>query len=320
LKSYDIIGDVHGYATTLEKLLERLGYSKKGGTYSHPTRQAIFVGDIIDRGPKIREALHLVRRMVLEGAALMVLGNHEFNAIGWHTKWYDGSHLRVHSTPNRRQHAATLKAFCRYKSEWQEFFEWFHTLPLSLELDGIRVVHAAWDDFAHGFAGPLPLQKHKVPAGLIRTSKSDNPSFNTNRNYELLCKGYETKLPEGHYFLDHEGNVRTELRTRWWLGAKGRTYPDLSFDRSLELPDILIKDPDLPQADYQSDVPVFFGHYAADPSELILTPRIACLDYGIYKGHPLHAYRWDGERTLSPEKIVKMPNMEPAKPSTRSSF
>ena len=87
IKSYDIIGDVHGYAATLEKLLEQLGYSKKGGTYSHPTRQAMFVGDIIDRGPKIREALHLVRRMVLEGAALMVLGNHEFNAIGWHTKW-----------------------------------------------------------------------------------------------------------------------------------------------------------------------------------------------------------------------------------------
>jgi hypothetical protein len=90
---YDIIGDVHGYATILEKLLKELGYKKKGGTYHHRSRQAVIVGDIIDRGPQIREALHIVKRMVVEGSALMVLGNHEFNAIGWNTKWI-GEYLR----------------------------------------------------------------------------------------------------------------------------------------------------------------------------------------------------------------------------------
>lgn len=308
MPSYDIIGDVHGYATVLEKLLSRLGYSKKGGTYRHPSRQAVFVGDIIDRGPEVREALHLVRNMVREGSALMVLGNHEFNAIGWHTRWIDGF-LRRHTLANRRQHSATLKAFRSHQSEWQEFFEWFHTLPLSLDLGGIRVAHAAWDDCAHKFAGPLPLEKHKVPAGLIHTGRFTAPERNTNWHYELLCKGYETQLPDGYFFLDHEKKRRTQLRTRWWLGARGRTYADLSWDSSLRLPDLLVEDPNLPQEDYPSDVPVFFGHYAADPSRLIVTPKVACLDYGIYRkeGAALHAYRWDGEKELNPSKIVKMP-------------
>jgi len=308
LQSYDIIGDVHGHATVLEKLLTQLGYSKKNNTYRHPTRQAVFLGDIVDRGSEVREALHLVRNMVLDGSALMVLGNHEFNAIGWHTRWIDGF-LRPHTTANRRQHSATLKAFRSHKSEWKEFFDWFHTLPLSLDLGGIRVAHAAWDDCAHQFAGPLPLEKHKVPAGLIYTGRFTAPQQNRNWCYELLCKGYETELPSGCFFLDHEGNKRTHLRTRWWLGARGRTYADLSFDPTLPVPRELVQDPNLPQEDYQSEVPVFFGHYAADPANLIITPKIACLDYGIYRkeGAALHAYRWDGEKELSPSKIVKVP-------------
>jgi len=305
--SYDIIGDVHGYATTLEKLLCKLGYSKKGGTYRHPSRKAVFVGDIIDRGPLIRESLHIVKRMTLEGSALMVLGNHEFNAIGWHTRWI-GEYLRPHTPGNRRQHARTLKAFSGRQAEWKEFFEWFHTLPLSLDLGGIRVVHAAWNDFAHQQAGPLPLEKHKVAAGLINLMRFNDPKLDINYHYELLCKGYETKLPKGFFFLDHEKKRRTHLRTRWWLSSNGRTFADLAFDPTLKVPRKKVRDPDLPKKDYQSGPPVFFGHYAADPSTLILTPKIACLDYGIYKGSPLHAYRWDGEKTLSADKIVKMPH------------
>jgi hypothetical protein len=44
---------------------------------------AVFLGDIIDRGPRIREALHIVHDMVEAGQALCIMGNHEFNALGW---------------------------------------------------------------------------------------------------------------------------------------------------------------------------------------------------------------------------------------------
>ena len=51
----DFIGDIHGHADKLEELLVKLGYVKVNGAYSHPERKALFVGDYIDRGPKIEK-------------------------------------------------------------------------------------------------------------------------------------------------------------------------------------------------------------------------------------------------------------------------
>ena len=52
---FDIIGDIHGHADKLEELLNNLGYSKLHGVYQHPdNRKVVFLGDYIDRGPKIR--------------------------------------------------------------------------------------------------------------------------------------------------------------------------------------------------------------------------------------------------------------------------
>src|SRR5690606_34938295 len=71
---YDIIGDIHGCANTLEKLLQKMNYECIEGAYRHPCRQAVFLGDVVDRGPHIREALHLVKNMVDCGSAVCVLG------------------------------------------------------------------------------------------------------------------------------------------------------------------------------------------------------------------------------------------------------
>lgn len=48
-------------------------------------RSRVFAGDFIDRGPQITDVLGIVRTMVDEGDALAVIGNHEFNAIAFHT-------------------------------------------------------------------------------------------------------------------------------------------------------------------------------------------------------------------------------------------
>ena len=58
---FDLIGDIHGYADELVQLLETLGYKKVNGVYRHPDRKVIFLGDFIDRGPKIRQVLEIVR-------------------------------------------------------------------------------------------------------------------------------------------------------------------------------------------------------------------------------------------------------------------
>lgn len=51
----DFIGDIHGHADKLVALLQKLGYTKINGSYAHPERKVLFVGDYIDRGPKIKE-------------------------------------------------------------------------------------------------------------------------------------------------------------------------------------------------------------------------------------------------------------------------
>ena len=76
---FDIIGDVHGCGTELETLLGALGYSADGtGAWRHPTgRKAVFLGDLVDRGPRVPDVLRIVMAMVGAGSALCVPGNHD---------------------------------------------------------------------------------------------------------------------------------------------------------------------------------------------------------------------------------------------------
>jgi protein phosphatase len=82
---FDIIGDIHGCCDELEELLGRLGYALSDGErsfYAHPQgRRAIFLGDLVDRGPRILDTLRLVRNMVQAGSALCVPGNHDMKLL-----------------------------------------------------------------------------------------------------------------------------------------------------------------------------------------------------------------------------------------------
>jgi protein phosphatase len=81
---FDIIGDVHGCFDELSELLTRLGYqlNEDGESFTPPAgRKAIFVGDLVDRGPKIAEVLRAVVGMVDRSAALCVPGNHDVKLL-----------------------------------------------------------------------------------------------------------------------------------------------------------------------------------------------------------------------------------------------
>jgi protein phosphatase len=81
---FDIIGDVHGCYVELAQLLGRLGYqvAVDGSTASHPAgRTAVFVGDLVDRGPDTPAVLRLVMGMAAAGTALSVAGNHEAKLV-----------------------------------------------------------------------------------------------------------------------------------------------------------------------------------------------------------------------------------------------
>jgi protein phosphatase len=91
---FDIIGDIHGCCDELEKLLQQLGYesgvemSTEPGwgmghsVYLHPQgRKAVFVGDLVDRGPRVLDTVRIVRKMVTYGSALCVPGNHDMKLL-----------------------------------------------------------------------------------------------------------------------------------------------------------------------------------------------------------------------------------------------
>ena len=88
---FDIIGDVHGCCAELEELLGQLGYCESRleedphwgeRAFVHPEgRKAVFLGDLVDRGPRILDTVKLVRNMVCLGSALCVPGNHDMKLL-----------------------------------------------------------------------------------------------------------------------------------------------------------------------------------------------------------------------------------------------
>ena len=85
---FDVIGDVHGCRAELETLLGDLGYTMRRDEAGRPVdaqhpdgRTAVFVGDLVDRGPDTPGVLRLVMGMVEAGHALCVTGNHEFKLV-----------------------------------------------------------------------------------------------------------------------------------------------------------------------------------------------------------------------------------------------
>ncbi len=299
---FDIIGDIHGYAGPLRRLLAKLGYEEKDGCYRHPERRVIFLGDFIDRGPAIRETLRIVRSMIDGGWALAVMGNHEFNVLCYHTAGADGAPLRANSEKNRDQHKGTLEAFLEYPDEWRDYLAWFRTLPLYLELADLRVVHAAWDDFA---IAKLSGRDRLDEATLHKAASKGTPEYDA---VELLLKGREIELPDGYRFADRHGVSRSGMRTKWWVSGEGLTFKELVFPASDDIPAIpLPADLASALAPYAEDAPpAFVGHYWLAPSHprAPLTRNVACVDFSVAKGGPLVAYRWNGQGPLTDAGFV----------------
>lgn len=301
---YDLIGDIHGHADELVQLLETLGYQKAQGVYEHPERKVIFLGDFIDRGPKIRQVLEIVRPMVEGDKALAVMGNHELNALAFHTehRHRSGAFLRKRDNKNIRQHGQTILQMT--DKLLANAIDWFATLPMWLDLDGLRVVHACWDDKAIATIKAARPNNHKITTEFLHAAcEEGNALFDS---VEIILKGKEAALPEGTSFADKDGHIRTATRTRWYSSLYGQTY------RTYALTDKIDCDMELEQsvidsaAPYPLDAkPVFVGHYWLSANRpAVLAENVACLDFSVAKGGFLCAYRWNGEQKLSNENFV----------------
>ena len=303
-KGYDIIGDIHGHCDELIALLEIMGYLHHDGCYRHPDRQAIFLGDFIDRGPDQIGVLDIVMAMCEKGAARSVMGNHEFNALAFHTQnpSDQGTWLRSRTNKNIQQHLRFLDEYLNVtdKGELDRVLSFFWSLPLWLELDGLRVVHACWEQ---NHIDALGKDNRISKERLVEASTKGTAAYNA---IEALLKGVEIELPEGKSFLDKDKHLRTAVRIQWWHNSDstlgGIVFPKGLFDGE-DLESEVISANDL--IGYgDNEKPVFLGHYWMKGTPKLMAHNVACLDYSVANGGKLVAYRWDGERTLSNEKFI----------------
>lgn len=309
---YDLIGDIHGHATELKSLLTKLGYQETSQSWQHPERKVIFLGDFVDRGPEQVETVTIARNMVESGNALAVMGNHEFNAVAWATpdKETPGEFLRPHTIKNQDDHQAFLDQVEEGSELHHSMIEWFKTLPLFLELDEFRVVHACWHPRHVEDIKAFVDDRNRVqPDAWPKLTREDAPGFNA---LEILLKGLEISLPEGHEFRDKQGNPRTNIRTRWW-DLEGKTFHDVAMvpaDVLDTIPHEEIPENILPG--YDKVKPVFVGHYWLKGEPELLSDHIACLDYSVVDAAAgkLCAYRWDGKRALCKDRFCWVPNRQ----------
>jgi protein phosphatase len=148
---FDIVGDVHGCADELETLLARLGYavnwSGKDVTVTPPDgRRVIFVGDLVDRGPRSPDVLRIAKHMVDSGTGMVVLGNHDDKL----KRHLDGRGVKLtHGL------AETVEQFAQEPPEFAaEMRAWLDGLISHYVLDGGKLVvaHAGLKEEMHGRA------------------------------------------------------------------------------------------------------------------------------------------------------------------------
>lgn len=307
-RSFDIIGDVHGCAHTLERLLDALGYKRVAGVWRHPRRQALFLGDIVDRGPRIREALHIVHDMVEAGQAFCIMGNHEYNALGWVTPALPGSgqnFVREHTPRHARLIDETLTQFAHHPGDWHDFLRWFYEMPLFVDAGRFRLVHACWD---RQLIEPLRKQfpngcvdEHFIQASAVPGSFAGNVC---NR----LLRGTDMRLPDGLTLTGGDGLTRAFFRTKFWE-EDPQTYGDVVFQPDA-LPDDVARAP-LSHSQknallrYGPDEPLLFvGHYWRSGRPAPIRGNLACLDYSAVLYGKLVAYRLDDETAIDPHKFV----------------
>ncbi len=303
---FDVISDVHGDYDALVSLFHELGYVYDGNFFVHPkNRIPIFIGDGPDRGSQQLKTLNLMRRMVKSGRALMTLGNHELNIISLLTKSLDGSSLRDHTDPFvQGQHSAFFNEIAMGSQNHKDMVEWFKTIPLFLELEGLSCVHACW---------------HQESIDVIKSYLGDNNNalgdegmkyFIENEDFReavyMTLMGPQYELPEGFAYVDAHGNPREIARNMWALPE--RNLGERLYLNGKELPPYIkaIIDGDTQGREYGVKNGVLcFGHYSqlGEPQAPTSQDYMLCLDF--MKAQT--AYRFNpGDTRISGEQLVSV--------------
>ncbi|MBR8538005.1 metallophosphoesterase [Carboxylicivirga sediminis] len=300
---YDIIGDVHGHHIQLQKLLLQMDYTLVNGVWSHAYRVAVFVGDFINRGPNSKGVIQIIRDMVNAGTALAILGNHEVNAILYFTKDDEGEPLRIPGNNNSKLLYKFAREYNGNKEALKRDIKWLRSLPLHLCLNGIRVVHAYWND-AHIRQLEGLYTDGRIKKGMLKHLLNDADDL--SKAFFETIKGIELSMPKDLIIKDEQNIKRDNFRVKWWMIPKGKTFKTLSYGNKFELPDYTIPTEIIDEYEvYPENAPiVFIGHYCMGRGPMIPTNNVCCVDACVTGSGRLAAYRYSGEKALDESNFV----------------
>lgn len=310
----DLVGDIHGEIDAMRVLLGKLGYDDKG---HHPDgRRLVFLGDLVDRGPDSPEVVRRVMAMVDAGRAFMVMGNHELNILRLQKKkdnaWF------FHHAEYEGQRPID-------PGERDAMLAFFASLPLALERDDLRIVHAAWDgpmvERARAATDTVALfdeARAEIDRDLLGRPHLDEHDRKLARQnlspVKLLTSGPEVRSAKP---WELDGQLRMQDRVAWWH-------------------------------DYDDGPLVVFGHYSRKPVgkdksasnqmvfgvdaplDTLNGPNAVCIDYSVGarsserragRTAPFHAelaaLRWPERELVFDQRNVVVPLRDAPDPAGR---
>lgn len=303
---YDIIPDVHADIGRLIQTLSTLGYVATREAWAHPEGHiAAFLGDFINKGCTNRAVLNVVRNMCDNQNAVAIMGNHELYALLYHrpgrnADGTDDGYMRAHSIKNTTKHQTFLDEYPIGHPDTSEVLDWFLTLPLFLDLGGLRLVHACWDD------ARVATILERRSGGLLASEDLQEIALECVANgfaeaVLTTVRGLQAELPAPYFFYDIKGRKRTKLHLKWWQ-PEAKSWRDAAlFVPAPQMLPVTPIEANIAFRAYGVEAkPVFFGHYKRLGAPAIEAPNAVCLDYP----RMACAYRWAGEARLDPHNLV----------------
>ncbi len=293
----DFVGDIHGNAYKLKLLLEKLGYRKIENKWNHPAnRQLVILGDFINAGFESKEVLSVLTELWSSRIAHILIGNHEY-FLAWNY-FKTGKEVFKKGSPLEKDYQRFLSEFENQEDLLIRYCEWISSLPIYLEGENFRAVHAYWSKQNEEI-----LKKYRSLKELW-SGFDDLKKKKTKKIKKVINETLSGKMA---IFYDSCRMEKPEqYRVKWWKNLYGKNLIDgIQTNRPVRCPSVPINARILPDFEpyAENEKPVFFGHYWLQTLPYLLRNNACCLDFGAAKGGYLTAYRWNGERVLNANNL-----------------
>ncbi|MCL1066775.1 hypothetical protein L2735_08135 [Shewanella olleyana] len=291
------IGDVYGRLDKLNDLLVEIDFDIDDPESSIQFVKLVFCGNLIaaNTGENIEHIalLTLVKNMVDKGFAYCLLGSNEFEVIGWskHHPITDKPYLPETVTENlndlNQQRPLFLQEFAQGDEQLFKWVDWFMALPIYLDFDHIRAIHACWDNNVINELNPyLSIKEHE---GHVSDKNAASAS-------------------QGHSHQNVNLIAANSLSQQFWPAAFDATHPLSSLMTScLNYPDFELTETHPHQ---KLSIPVVIGHYPQDSFPDIQNEHLVCVNYNAgTEDYPLVSFAWHQGR----KKSIEVDSAENAK-------